>query len=157
MAELNYVPSGDLRLELGNPSEAETSAELLVYSSRKATRLVNVYIEKAYPSQIPFTVSGDVPSLIESLAIDLSVYFVKRSLHPGPAPLSDVIKQEYYDKSVKVLEEIRDNKLEIPELSGKQVNILSNRDKYTPVFDNEYIEGSVVDSNLSDDIADSKN
>ena len=156
MSELIYGSSGDCRLELGNPSEAEISAPLLELSRRKATRLVNSYIEKAYPSQIPFSASGDVPLILQNLTDDLSVYFIKRSIHQGPSPLSDTIKEEYYDKSIKVLEEIRDNKLEISELAGKQVNILSNRNKYIPVFSGEDIVDSVIDPDLSNDISDSK-
>ena len=156
MAELLYGSSGDCRIELGNPAEAEVSASLLDLSRKRATRLVNTYVEKAYPSQIPFAASGDVPLILQTLTDDLSVYFIKRSLHPGPTPLSDTIKEEYYNKSVKVLEEIRDGVLAIPELAGKQTNILSNRNKYVPIFSGEDIVDSVIDPDLSNDISDSK-
>ncbi len=156
MAELVYGSSGDVRLELGNPAEAEVSAPLLDLSRRKATRLVNSFVEKAYPDQIPFTVAGDIPLLLNTISDDLSVYYVKRSLHPGPNPLSDTIKEEYYEKNIKILEQIRDGDLEISELAGKQTSVSSNRSTYTPIFDVDDIENHVVDPDLTRDVEESR-
>lgn len=138
MPELIYGSSGDCRLELGNPAEAEVSASLLNTSRRRATRVINSYLERAYPGQIPFSASGDVPELLNSLNDDLSTYYVKRALHHGPSPLSDTIKEEYYDKSIKLLEEIRDGELVISELAGKVGDIgIATQSKYTPTFSDE--------------------
>lgn len=157
MAELVYGNSGDCRLELGNPSEAEVSASLLDLSRRNATRLVNSFVEKAYPSQIPFTASDDIPLLLNTITNDLSVYYVKRSLYPGPNPLSDTIKEEYYDKNIEVLKQIRDGELEISELAGKQASILANRSAYHPIHDVDNIENHNIDVDLLSDIDDARN
>ena len=150
--------SGDVRGELGSPSEAEYSANDLSRARERATNLVNSYIEVAYSTQIPFTASGDVPFILNSVANDLAVYYAKRSKHPGPAPLTEDVKTEYYDKSIKVLEEIRDGKLEIPELSStKGDKIIGNRSSYTPTFDVDEIESQSPDQDLIDDIVDERN
>ena len=156
MSELLYGQSGDCRLELGNPAEAEVSAPLLDLSRRKATRLVNSYVKKAYPDQIPFTDSADIPLLLNTITDDLSVYFIKRSLHPGPNPLSDTIKEEYYENNIKTLEQIRDGTLEIPELAGKQINILANKSQYQPTFNDDSELDWQIDSDKLRDISDER-
>lgn len=154
---INYSSSGDVREILGTPSEAEVSATKIDLGRRKASRLIDTYLEKPYPGQIPFTASGDVPSIVNEIASDLSVYFIKRDLHPGPNPLSDTIKEEYYDKNIEVLQQIRDGELEIPELAGKQSSILANRSEYHPICDVDNIENHNIDTNLLSDINDARN
>lgn len=157
MAELLYGSSGDVRLELANASEEEISASLLNLGRQKATRLVDSFIEKAYPNQTPFTVSTDIPVLINTLVDDLSVYFIKRSLHPGPNPLSEDVKSEYYDKPMEILKFIRDGELEIPELSGKQGDsVISSQSAYNPTFQEDSELGWKVDSNKESDIDNSR-
>lgn len=158
MSELLYGSSGDVRLELGSPDEVEVSASLINTSRQKATRLINTYCKNAYPDNIPFATAADIPLVLDSLANDLSVYFVKRSLHHGPSPLSDEIKIEYYENSIKLLEEIRDGKTVISELDDAQgTSIDTNRSGYIPIFDVDGELEQKVDSDLSDDIADERN
>jgi len=129
-----YGSSGDCRQELGNPDEVEYSAEDIRRARERATNLINSYVGKAYPSNVPFA-SGDTPNQLNTLCDDLSVFFAKRSKHHGPAPLSDEIKEEYYDKSIALLEAISKGDVELPELEGKQGDaILAPRKGYSPTF-----------------------
>lgn len=145
--------SGDVRESLGSPDEVEYSAISLEMGRRRATNLINSYVQRVYPSQIPFTASGDVPALLETLAIDLSVYFCKRDKHQGPAPLSDEIKEEYYDKSIALLESISKGEVEIPELEGKQGDaILAPQSAYSPTFgEGDELSWDVSSEKLTDE------
>ena len=151
-----YGSSGDTRAELGNPDEAEYSADDIRRARTRATNLINSYIQKAYPSNVPFA-SGDVPDFLDVLADDLSVYYAKRSKHQGPAPLSDEIKEEYYDRSVKLLKLISTGEIEIPELEGKQGDsIIANRKDYTPICDVDGELDQKIDPDLLSDISDDR-
>lgn len=153
-----YGASGDVRGELGNPSEVEYSSEDINRARTKATNLVDSYISSAYPSQTPFTNTADVPALINTLSDDLSVYFAKRAKHPGMSPLTEDVKTEYYDKSIKLLEQIRDGELEIPELESKRGNIISSTstNAYTPTFAEDDETGWNIDTDKLDDISDTR-
>lgn len=150
-----YGSSGDVRLILGNPTETEVSATILGLERTHATNLVDGYLEKAYPSKVPFT--GDVPALVDSLTNDIAVYYIKRDTHPGPLPLSEDVKAEYWERPIETLEKIAKRELELPELtSGLTDRIESNRSAYTPIFDVDNIESAVVDEDLLDDVEDAR-
>ncbi len=151
-----YGTSGDVREELGNPAELEYSAGDIEDARTKATNTINIYVAKAYPNDVPFTVSS-LPEALNEIANDLAVYYAKRRKHPGPAPLSEDVKEEYYDKSIKLLELIRDGDVALPELvdtSGG--DITANRSAYTPIFDLDNIENQNIDTDLEDHIDDER-
>lgn len=152
-----YGSSGDVRELLGNPGEAEISATLLTLGRKKATAIVDSALEKVYPSNVPFAATGDVPAIINLITDDLAVYYITRTKHPGPAPLSDDVKAEYWDKPIDLLKKIQNREIDLPELTvtlGAQVD--ANRKDYTPIFDLDEIESAVVDSDLEDKIEDSR-
>lgn len=154
---LYYGNSGDIRAALGNPSEIEYSANDLLRARVKATSVVNSYLEKQYPDSIPFSTSGDVPTLVTSITEDLSIYFLKRDKHRGPSPLLDSIKEEYWQKSIDLLTSISNGDVSIPELdSTAGDDIISKQSDYTPTFDEGAIEDSVIDPDKLDDISDAK-
>ena len=152
-----YGSSGDVRAELGNPSELEYSADDIARARTRATNVVNAYVQTAYPSQVPFE-SGSEPELLKTVTDDLSVYFAKRSKHPGMAPLTEEIKTEYYDKSIDLLKLISEGTVSIPELEGSSGSSISaNSDSYIPIFsDASEAEDSTLDSNKVDDVADER-
>ena len=157
MADIVYGSSGDCRLDLGSPSEVEVSAQLMFMMRTRATRLVNSYIEKLYPDKIPFTASGDVPKLLDEITNELAVFYIKRGLHPGPDPLSEDVKEEYWNKPIDLLEKISNEEIKLPELTSAEPDrVEANRDDYVPVFDVDKIEESVIDEDLLDDIADER-
>lgn len=154
---LLYGASGDVREELLNPTEQEVSANLLNLARTRATHLVDSYLEKKFPSKIPFATSGDVPGVINFITNDLAVFFVKRSTHPGPRPMTDDDKKLYYDDNVVTLEKIVKGEIQIPELSTEGNDpIEANRSGYTPVFDIDEIENNVIDPDLEDKISDDR-
>lgn len=157
MSEILYGQSGDVRAELNNADEVEISAALINTSRQRATRIVNVYLKKAYPDSIPVTDQANVPVLLDSLTNDLATYYCKRTIHQGPSLLSDEIKEEYYERTIKILEEIRDGETTIPELASVAgTDISANRSAYTPTFDVDDSLEHVVDPNLESDIADGR-
>lgn len=151
-----YGASGDVRAELGSPSELEVSASDILRGRSKATNVINLYIGQAYPSKVPFS-SDSIPESITEIANDLSTYFIKRFKHPGPTPLSEDVKKEYYEDNIKLLELIRDGKLEIPELQGDLGDaIQANRADYTTIFDLDETEEHIIDNDLKDHISDNR-
>lgn len=154
---MNYGASGDVRSTLGNPTEEEISASDISLGRQKATAIVDSYLETQFPSVVPWTASGDVPILINSITDDIAVYYIKRDKHPGPMPLSDDIKEEYWDKSIALLEKIRGGKIQLPELTAETTDaIKSTRKDFYPIFDVDDITSQKPDSGLIDDIADSR-
>jgi len=157
MAELILGSSGDVREELGNPSEIEYSATVLNLARTRATRVVTGYVEKAYPGKTPFTSSGDVPVLLNEITNELAVFYAKRLNHPGPNPLSEEVKEEYWDKPMEMLKGINEGTIVLSELSTEQGDdIIAKRSEYTPIYDVDEIEKQVVDSDLKGDIEDER-
>lgn len=164
--EVFYSSSGDVREELnagamagdrGYLDESQIKGVIIQRARRRATRVINGKLEPVYPTKIPFA-SGDVPKLIDSIAGDLSVYYVKRAKHPGPEPMVSNVKEEYFERSMELLQEIADRKIELPELTSEisYPETYHNRKDITPVFDMDDIESQVVDSDLKEDISEDR-
>ena len=148
-----YGSSGDIRNDLGNPTETEISASLIDLARKKATSIVDAMLEVVYPSKVPWTVAGDVPMLINSVTDDLAIYYIRRSKHPGPLPLTKEVKQEYWEQPIDLLKRIQKREIDLPELtSSLDSQIEANRVDYTPIFDLDEIESAVIDPDLLDDI-----
>src|SRR3990167_2237191 len=127
--------SGDVRTFLGSPSEAEVPGTLITTCLTRATNDVDSYLEHTYPEQIPFTVAADIPAKINDIATDIAVYYVKRAKFPGPGPLTESIKTDFYDKAIAELEKLRDKKLMLPELTAKiERDITANQIEFQPTF-----------------------
>ena len=120
-----------------------------------AENIINGKIASKY--SVPFTV---VPPLIETLATDIAAYFCMRTLFTDDSQN----KSEWtatFKESMKILDEIADGRLPVIDSTGTEVarNIepmYSNTKDYTPVFDVDSIENQIVDSDRSEDIANSK-
>ena len=105
---------------------------------------------------MPFA-AGDVPALIDDLASTLAVYYVKRSKFPGPGPMAEQIKADFYDKVLEDLEKIKKGEIRLPELTSKVPrDIKSSQSGYTPIFDVDDISNAAIDSDRLDDISDSR-
>ena len=157
MALLLLGVSGDVRESAGNLSEAEISAGSIALARKRATNIVNGYLEKKYPSSIPFATAADVPELVHTLTTDLSVYYIKRDSHPGPVPLAEDVKSEYYEKVIEMLEKIAEGELAIPELEAKDDDsIYSAQSEYTPTFAQDDVEDSIIDGDKLEDISDAR-
>lgn len=154
MALLLYGVSGDIRDSLGNPSELEYSAASIAIAQKRATNVVNSYLAKTYPDAIPFTSASAVPELVNSIATDLSVYYLKRDKHKGPNPLQDSIKQEYWDKNIALLQSIAKEEIEVPELlNSDRPRIESPQSEYVPTFGQDDETTWTVDPDKLDDDA----
>jgi len=166
MSEVLYANNVDIRQEMssgatagmpGFKKEAQIHESLLTRSATRATREVNGMLETTYPTVVPWGASGDVPVLIRSITEDLAVYYAKRSLHPGPGPMSDDVKEEYYDRPMATLQKIQDREVLLNEIpSDDYPDVYHNNDPYYPVFDMDDVIDQRVDPDRLDDIADKK-
>ena len=154
----NYGVSGDVRdLGFSQSTEVEVPGAIITTCLTKATNLVNSYLGHTYPEQVPYTVVGDIPAMINDLTTDLAIYFTKRSKHPGPGPLAEEIKSYYYDKSITMLENLRDKKLMLPEITAKiERDITANQIDFQPTFGIGDELSQSVDSNHLQDEADKR-
>lgn len=152
-----YGASGDVRAELGSPTETEVSASLLDLGRKKATALVDSFLEAAYPSNVPFASAGDVPAIIDSITNDFACYYIYRSKTRGLSPVSAEVKEEYWDKPMELLKSIQKGEVALPELtSSLDAEVDANRKDYHPVFDVDAPESAVIDEDLLDDVADDR-
>jgi len=167
MAEVIYAASGDIRVELnaGAPQgadsykgEDEIRGAIITLSAERATRVIDGKLEKTYPNDVPWGSVASVPLLIVSIANDLSVYYVRRSKHPGPGPMSDDVKEEYWDKPMEMLDAMAAGAMELPELASSTSvdEVSSSTEGYISVFDMDDVINQEVDPSRLDDIADSK-
>ena len=167
MAEIIYASSGDIREEYnagaavgdkGYKDETTLHGVLITRSARRATRVINGKLEGAYPNDIPFTTDASVPKLIKEIADDLSIYYVRRSKHPGQGPMADDVKADYFDSPMELLNEIAAGDTKLSELETL------TSDRYTfhtmkgvnPVFNMGNIEDQEVDPDLLGTIADDR-
>lgn len=166
--EIFYGASGDVRDEVnayvlastaGHYSdETELPGSLIVASLRRATRLIDTYLEVAYSEKLPITAAADVPRIIDEIASDIGVYYVLRSMTAKLGRVSDDKKQQYFDIYTDpengMLVRIADKKMQIPELSavtpleGKSVR---ERNRH-PVFDVNSELNQGLDPDLQRDI-----
>lgn len=168
MAETIYAVSGDVRDELnagvvhgeaGWQGENKIKGRLVTTSLRRATRHVNSKLKGPYPEEIPFGASGDVPHTIQSISNDLAVYYVRRAKHPGPGPMSDEVKDEYWDKPNEQLDEIIEAAVALDELDTTDAtydDTYHNQEDRTPIFDMDDVANYEVDPDRLDDISDAR-
>lgn len=155
MALYLYGSATDVRAELGNPDETEYTASDITRARTSATNIVNAYIQKAYPSQVPYT-SATEPEIVKTITNDLAVYFARRSKHPGPAPLSETLRQEYYERNIELLKGIAEGEVEIPEMEDALGDsVLTSREGH-PIFDVDEIEKHIIDDDTLEEIDDSR-
>jgi hypothetical protein len=157
MSELIYGVSGDIRIELGSPSEVEVPASHILIAQTRATRVVNGRLEKSFPDSIPFTSSVDVPVLITEIVNELSTFYVKRAKHKGIAPLSDEVKTEYWEKPMQMLQDILEEKVKLPELTATEADrMLAPQKDYRSTFQEDGELDWTIDSDKLEDISDSR-
>lgn len=167
MSAIQYAANWDIRSELnagasegdkGYKGEDQIHEALITRSALHATRDINGKLEKLYPTQVPYAASGDVPPLLRSIAEDLSVYYVRRAKHAGPAPMADGVKEEYYDNPMAMLDDIASGKMELNELNAAESynDTFDANEDYLPTFDVDPVENQFEDEDRLDDIADSK-
>lgn len=167
-SEILYGTSGDVRNEINSyasvttlghyADETELPGALIVAGLRKATRLINVYLEPVYADQIPFQNTVDVPVMLDEIASDIATYYTLRSSAANLGKVTDDKKKAYYDDYVNpttgVLVMISQRKIQLPELSsaspfeGKSIR---QRNRH-PVFDINNETGAGPDPNLIQDI-----
>jgi len=165
MSELSYASYSDIRSELSGGAEkgdqsymdeSQLHEVLVVKSARHATRDINGKLEKTYPGQVPYAASGDVPLLLQSIANDLAVYYIKRAQHPGPGPMSAEVKSEYFDKPMAMLNDIADRKMMLGGLGSTSDDVYDANEGYTPVFDIDSTLDQGADPERILDIADAR-
>lgn len=167
--EILYGTSGDVRNEINAYAatttaghyldEGEVPGQLIVTSLRKATRLINGYLEGVYSDQIPYGAIGDVPKLLDEISSDIATYYTLRSSVANVAPLSDNKKRDYFSDYISedppgILVQLRDRKVQLPEVtSSYPEDVSTQRTNRTPVFDLDSDTQQVVSPDLLDDIA----
>ena len=172
--EVFYGSSGDIRNEINSHvavttgghymDESELPGSLIIASLRKATRLINTFLEVVYADQLPFTVVADVPKFLDEAGSDIATYYVFRSSVAKLGKLPDEKRQEYYLDYVSAQSEfgavkgylvrIQDRELAIPELTAvspdqaKSIRTLGR----APIFDVDQVVNHEVDRRTIDDI-----
>lgn len=165
MSEVIYGSSGDTRSELvsgnavtdqGYLDETQIRGEIITRGLRRATRIINGYLESVYPDSVPFA-AGSIPLLIDSLANDLAVCYVMRSKHSNFPPMSNETKEMYCDETKELLEKLQKREMQLPELTSTDYPETSNNmEDIIPVFDMDDVTNQGVDPDLIDDIRDEK-
>jgi hypothetical protein len=169
MAEVAYIGNSDVRTEMsaaipsgttGYLGEAQLPDALLTIAVKRATREVNLRLKPHFPAEIPFASSGDVPYTIKGITTDLAVFFTKRAMHPGPAPLSETVKSEYWGKAIEALDKIIDGGIAPSELDSKGATtddrVYDNVENRTPVFDMDEPMDWGLNENTMDQIEDDR-
>ena len=153
---MSYGVSGDVRTWQGNVGENEISGAMITLALADATNDVNAYLEKPFPELVPFA-AGDVPALVDSIATSLAVYYVRLAKFPGPGPMSEQAKANFYDKAIEKLGKIQKGEIRLPEFTSKTTrDIKSTQADYTPIFGISPVEDSVVDVDRLEDEADER-
>lgn len=166
VTEVAYGSSGDVREELvsgnaqsdqGYLDETQIRGDIITRGLRRATRIINGYLEPVYPDSVPFA-AGSIPVLIDSLANDLAVCYVMRSKHSNFPPMSNETKEMYCDETKELLDKLAKREMQLPELTSTDYPETSNSmEGINPVFDMDAVENQGVDPDLIDDIRDEKN
>jgi hypothetical protein len=170
--EIFYGVSGDVRDEINAyaavttaghyADQTELPGSLIIGGLRRATRLINIFLEPTYPNQLPFTATGDVPKFLDDVGTDIATYYTLRSVTAKLGRVSDEKKQDYFDHYVKspdgLLVLIRDRKLQVPELTVHTPDQAQSTRKLGrhPVFDLDAPENWGVDPDLLSDISDGR-
>lgn len=168
--EVLYGASGDVRDEFNAyvaattaghyADELELPGALVIASLRRATRLINSFLEPVYADQIPFTATADVPRLLDEIGTDLAIFYALRATSTKMAPVTNDKKRDYYDAYIAedppgILPQLRDRKLQLPELTaGYADDVKAVRAQgRAPIFDVDATPNHAVDPHLLDDIA----
>ena len=166
--EILYGSSGDVRNEINShvavstaghyADENEIPGSLIIASLRKATRMINGFLEPVYADQIPFGTTADVPKLLDEIGSDMAMYYVFRSASVLLGKLPDEKKEAYYDQYVDaetgILVRIADKKVQLSELtavSPQEAKSIRESGRH-PVFDVNDIKNQDVDYKLLEDI-----
>jgi hypothetical protein len=166
--EILYGVSGDVRNEINShvaattgghyADEAEIPGALIIASLRKATRLINTFLEPVYADQLPFTTTAAVPKFMDEAGSDIATYYVFRSATAKIGNLPEQKRQDYYDAYVGqpdgFLVQIADRRMLVPELtavSPDQAQSIRTKGR-APIFDVDPIVNHEVDRRTIDDI-----
>lgn len=166
-AEILYGVSGDVRGELNAyvsaptgahyTDESELPGQLIVNSLRKATRIINAFLEVVYADQIPFLTTDVVPVLLDEISSDLATFYVWRSAHAimGKVP-EDKIEQYYnvyMDPKDGILAKLANREMQLPELTAAYGDdVVAVRGGHPSIFDLDSDIETRVDPNLIEEI-----
>lgn len=170
--EVLYGSSGDVRDEVNVcvlPStaghyadETEIPGKLIINSLRKATRVINGFLEPVYSNVVPYTDITSPAKLLDEIANDMATYYVLRSASAKVAPVSAEKKMDYFDVYMEVdkgiLWKIREREIQLPELTSQYIDEIKTvrAAGRAPIFDVDKITDQEVDPNLLDDISDER-
>ena len=128
----------------------------------RADNIINTTLSKRYT--VPFDTGTATPPVIKTIAIDLSAYFIMRSLftkdNQNDSDWVDELKATAMDMLGK-LESGETNLMDVNNVKIGQItsgagDIYSNTKDYTPIFNVDKPLAWKVDSDRSDDIADDR-
>jgi len=134
-------------------SEMEVSGDLLTDCRLKADSQIDATLFRAYPGNVPF--SSPYPAIINALSDDLTIWYIMRSKFRATVPLSAGAKEDYWEKPIKLLEDLQNRKIDIPELSH-QDEVISDTSEYPVISDLDDEENWKVSSERLDDVAGEK-
>ncbi len=173
-SEILYGASGDVRSEItanANASdsghyidEQEMPGALVIRALRKATRIINGYLEVVYADEIPFGSTGVVPKLLDEISTDLATFYCLRSLAANLGPVSEEKKRDYYDAYINpdgengILQKIANREVQLPELTASYPNDAQavRAQNRAPIFDVDSDRNHNVDPRLLEDIEDER-
>lgn len=177
--EIFYGASGDVRNEVNANAAVSTAGHyvdenempgaLVIRSIRRATRLINTYLEPTYANQIPFSAVVDVPLFIDEIASDIATFYCLRSLAANVGPVSEEKKRDYFDvhtapasefgSSKGTLPMLRDREIQLPELTSSYADDAKSirASDTAPIFDVDSDFSHEVDPRLLDDIQEERN
>lgn len=166
-AEILYGVSGDVRGEINAyvpmptgahyADESEISGQLIINSLRKATRIINSFLEVVYADQIPFVSTDAVPVLLDEIASDLGTFYVWRSAHAIMGKVPEDKIQQYYnvymDPDKGILAKLANREMQLPELTATYGDdVKAVRGGHPSIFDLDSDIEFRVDPNLIEDI-----
>lgn len=153
---VEYCVPAQIRKRLIGVSPAVMSDSDIRTHIIRAENLINVRISNRY--RVPFTI---VPPIVETLAIEISSYFIMTTLFTDDSQN----KNEWvavFKESIQTLKDIADGKIEIIDSVGNPLDsrvqsVQSSMQNYTPVFAMDEVEYQKIDSDLLKNISRERN
>ena len=151
MATFDYCTEAEVRLTLGGASEQEVPSAQLAPAIVKGTADIRTVLPSDLVDSIDDLTISAIPIIINSICEDLSAYYVMRGIYRQ----NDALLAEWMDNykaAYKKLEDIRDHKITIDEITSQE-QVLSSTNDYVPTFDVDDPTKWTQDQNRLDDIA----
>ena len=126
----------------------------------KADSIINAKLQAL---GAPFDDGTDTPPVIKTISVDISGYYVMRSLYRDESQNKSEWTKELYDNAIDLLDQIAEGDVKLVDVDGNEIEFTGNADDtesntmdYTPTFDEANTINQTVSPSKLDDIADDK-